>query len=332
MNLVTGANGLLGSRLVYDLIMQGNQVRALKRPGADLSLVKKYFAGVPGLFNKIEWAEGDVLDVFSIEKALEQVSHVYHCAAMVSFDSSDYDAMMLVNVTGTANVVNLCLEKKITKLCHASSVAAIGRALDNETITEDTQWQTSRHNSTYAISKYGAEREVWRGVAEGLDAVIVNPTIILGRGSWEEGSSSMIRKLHEGLRFYTRGVNGFVDVNDVSSIMIRLMESNIKNERFILHSENLSYYDFFSMAAGFLNKTPPSYLAGPMLSGIAWRLEKLKSMFTGKKPLVTRETARTANNRYFYNSSRIREKLNFSFTPLAKTVERVCLEYLSEKT
>lgn len=329
MLLVTGANGLLGSRLVFDLVSKGKKVRALKRKTSDLSILHHYFKDQMDLFQTIEWADGDVLDIFSLEDALKDVEQVYHCAAKVSFSPEGYDSMTQTNVKGTANLVNLCLDASVRKLCHVSSVAAIGRALDGEQITEETVWKTSSLNSNYAISKYGAEQEVWRGVAEGLDAVIVNPTIILGWGNWMDGSSSMIRKVHEGLHFYTRGLNGFVDVSDVSKAMINLMDSPHKNQRFILNAENLSYLDFFTMAAGFLNKKAPSHLAGPFLSELAWRAEKIKKIFTGKIPLITQETARTANNRYFYSQDKIRELLGFQFIPVKKSLEMLCAGYLA---
>jgi nucleoside-diphosphate-sugar epimerase len=331
MIFITGASGLVGSQLAYDLLKKGRKVRALKRKNTSLDVFKKHFTGEPHLLNGLEWFEGDVLDVFSIEEALEGITDVYHCAAKISFDPADYHAMMEVNIRGTANVVNCCLEKGIRKLCHVSSVAAIGRSREAETITEDSLWQTSRHNSNYSVSKYGAEREVWRGIAEGLDAVIVNPTVVMGLGNWEEGSSSMIKKVYEGLRFYTRGVNGFVDAGDVSKAMIWLMESYVKNERFILNAESISYHNFFTMAAGFLNKEPPSRFAGPFLSSIAWRAEKIKSLVTGGKPLITRETARTANNRYYYSNEKIK-KLGFEFIPVRQSLEKVCRQFLSEQT
>jgi len=331
MILITGANGLVGSQLAYDLLKKGRKVRALKRKHASLDVFKKHFTDEPHLLQALEWFEGDVLDIFSLEDALDGITDVYHCAAKISFNPADYHTMMEVNIRGTANVVNCCLGKGIRKLCHVSSVAAIGRSRDQETITEESLWQTSRLNSGYSISKYGAEREVWRGIAEGLDAVIVNPTVIMGRGNWEEGSSSMIKKVYEGLRFYTRGVNGFVDAGDVSRAMIWLTESDVKNERFILNAENISYHNFFTMAAGFLNKPAPSRFAGPFLSSIAWRVEKLKSMLTGGRPLITRETARTANNRYYYSNEKIK-KLGFEFIPVKVSLEKVCRQFLSEQT
>ncbi len=331
MILVTGANGLLGSRLLFDLASRGHAPRAFRRKGGDDSLLEFYFRDHPGLFARLERVDGDVRDVFSLEEAMKGVEQVYHCAARVSFSPASYRDLMQVNMEGTANVVNMCLEAGVKKLCHVSSVAAIGRTLDGEHITEETLWKRSKLNSAYAISKYGAEREVWRGMAEGLDAVIVNPSVILGRGNWMQGSASMIRKIYEGLRFYTTGVNGFVDVEDVSRAMILLMESPVSGERFILNSENMKYQDFFSLAAGFLQRPAPTFRAGPILSNLAWRFEKMKSLVTGREPLVTRETARTANNRYFYSNEKVVRQLGLSFIPVEKSLQKLCAQFLAER-
>ena len=330
MILVTGANGLVGSRLLFDLATRGYAPRAFMRKNGGDSLLKFYFRDHPEMLSRLERAYGDVRDVFSLEEAMKGVDQVYHCAARVSFSPASYRDLMQVNMDGTANVVNMCLEAGVKKLCHVSSVAAIGRTLDGEHITEDTLWKRSKLNSAYAISKYGAEREVWRGIAEGLNAVIVNPSVILGRGNWMQGSSSMIRKVFEGLRFYTTGVNGFVDVDDVSRAMILLMESPVSGERFILNSENMNYRDFFALAAGFLKRPSPTFRAGPILSSMAWRFEKMKSLVTGREPLVTRETARTANNRYYYSSEKVTRQLGITFIPVEKSLQKLCAQFLAE--
>lgn len=331
MILITGATGLLGSRLLFDLLTKGKKVRCMKRAESNMQVINKQFADDQSLLQYIDWVEADICDIFSIENALKDIDQVYHCAGYVSFSPGDYGKMMQVNSNGTSNLVNCCLEAGIKKLCHVSSVAAIGRSLNGEQITEETLWQSSGLNSNYAISKYGAEREVWRGIAEGLEAVIVNPTVILGRGNWKTGSSSMIRKVYEGLKFYTTGINGFVDVGDVSQAMIKLMESTVTNERFILNSENIMYKDFFLMAAKYLNKPGPVYHAGPVLSEIAWRVEWFRRLFIDGNSLITRETARTANNRYYYSSEKIRQRLGITFMPVSKSIEHVCKEFLEEQ-
>jgi len=325
MILVTGGTGLVGSHLLFDLVSSGKKVRALKRKSSNFDNINKVFRyysdDVEKLFEKIEWVDGDVLDIFSLEDAMKDISEIYHCAAIVSFDPGDEDFLMKINVEGCANIVNIALEKKIKKLCYVSSVAALGRAENNGFIDEKTHWMSSNKKSHYSISKYGGEREIWRGIEEGLDAVIVNPSIILGPGNWNSGSSRFFTTIWKGLKFYTKGVNGFVDVRDVVKAMVQLMESKIKNERFILNSENISYQKLLNLISKYLNKKSPRIHAGKFLSAITWREEKIRSFFTGSKPFITKETAHTANCNYYYSTKKIEKMLNFKFTPIEKTIK-----------
>jgi nucleoside-diphosphate-sugar epimerase len=235
----------------------------------------------------------------------------------------------MVNARGTANLVNACLDNNIRKLCHVSSIAAIGRAENEDVIDEKVVWKASRRNSNYAISKYAAEREVWRGIEEGLEAVIVNPSIILGPGEINSGSTRLIRTVDKGLKYYTSGVNGFVDVRDVVRIMEKLMESEISAERFIVSAENLSYKELFAIIAAGLNKPEPRYQAGKWMGEVVWRFEYLKSKLTGKKPLVTSETARTASNHYRYTSEKVRTRLDYNFIPVKQSIHDACSFHLS---
>ena len=334
MIFVTGGSGLVGSHLLFDLISSGKQVRALKRKNSSTELTKKifgYYSNDPEkLLNSIEWVEGDVMDIYSLYEAMENVDKVYHAAAMVSFHASDQKEMMKTNVEGTANIVNACLYKKIKKLCYVSSIASLGRTDNDEFIDEETQWKNSGNNSKYSISKYGAEREVWRGTIEGLPAVIVNPSVIIGPGDWNKGSSQLFQQAWNGLKFYTDGVNGYVDVRDVSKSMILLMDSDIINSRYIISSENLDYLRLFTMISEGLNKKIPSIKANLFLSQIAWRAEKLRSSITGKKPLITKETARTAFHKYSYSNEKIRKILNFEFVPMPQSISDTCKLFLKD--
>ena len=226
MILVTGGTGLLGSHLLFQLVKHGKKVRAIKRKGSNTAMVERifsYYSDDPhGIFSSIEWMDADILDYGAMEDALDGIEEVYHCAAVVSFDSRDHNLMKKVNTGATANLVNLCLHHKVKKFCHVSSIATLGRT-DNDGVTdEETYWKTSRKNSFYSVSKYGAEREVWRAMEEGLNAVIVNPSVILGPGFWH-GNSGLFRLVDHGLKYYTEGVNGYVDVRDVANAMILLM-------------------------------------------------------------------------------------------------------------
>lgn len=330
MILITGATGLTGAHLALELIRSGNPVRALRRPTSSLEMIstvfRLYSPNPEEDLGKIEWFEGDILDYISLEDALEGIEKVYHCAALVSFLPSDRKRLLEVNTGGTANLVNACLARGVKRICHASSVAALGRPeADGEVITERMAWKTSRNNTYYAISKYGAEREVWRGFAEGLDAVVVNPSIILGMAGPQMGSSRFFSTVWKGLKLYPPGVNGFVDVRDVAGIMLRLMDSGISGERFILNSENVAYRDLFGMIASGLGKPVPSVPAGSWMAGLYWRLEALRSRLTGKKPLITEETARTAVSRHYYSNEKIRKALGIEFIPI-----QACINHHSE--
>ena len=329
MILITGATGLVGSHLTFELIRSGSRVRALKRPGSSSETIQKVFSiysdQPDSLLSKIEWIEGDILDIFSLEDAMEGVEEVYHCAALVSFLPQDKKRLIRINTEGTANVVNAALEKKIRKLCHVSSIAALGRPEhQSDLIDENLVWKTSKHNSMYAVSKYGAEREVWRGSAEGLDVVIVNPSIILGVAGPGMGSSRIFNTIWNGLKVYPPGKNGFVDVRDVVRAMILLMKSNIRNERFLLNVDNIEYKRLFELMAAAFGKPAPYLKVSPLMSGLAWRIEKIRSMITGVKPLITRETAHTAVQQYAYSGEKIKRELGFEFTPIEETVRHFC--------
>jgi len=329
MILVTGGTGLVGSHLLQALVREGQAVRAIKRASSDMDMIRKVFdlysPDPVKDFSLIEWAEADIMDIFSLEEAMEGVEEVYHCAAIVSFLPEDRKRLLRINTEGTANIVNAALEKKIRKLCHVSSIAALGRPENQaDLIDENLVWKTSRNNSNYAVSKYGAEREVWRGTAEGLDAVIINPSIILGVAGASQGSSRIFNTVWEGLKFYPPGKNGFVDVRDVVKAMILLMNSDIRNERFILSVDNIEYKRLFDLIAAAMGKPAPHLKVSPMLSGFAWRVEKLRSMVTGVKPLITKETAHTAVQQYEYSNEKIKKELGFEFTPIEETVRHFC--------
>ena len=328
MILVTGGTGLLGSHLLLELVKRGERIRALRRKSSDMNAFHRLIKMNNQDDSFIEWVDGDITDIDSIESPFENITHVYHCAAMISFDPRDAKKMREVNVEGTANVVNACLHSNVQKLCYASSVAALGRNTADGAIDENTHWQTSTDNSNYSISKYGAEREVWRGIAEGLNAVIVNPSIILGAGDNKRGSNKMFQQVWKGLRFFTRGITGFVDVRDVAKIMILLMESDINAERFLINSGSISYENFFKKIAVLLNKKPPAIYANPFLSELAWRWEAFKNFYFNHQPLITKETARTAHKKYFYSNEKIRKALNYQFIPFDETLAHAANCYL----
>jgi nucleoside-diphosphate-sugar epimerase len=263
-----------------------------------------------------------------LEDAMTDVEYVYHCAGKVSFQPSDKDIIDYVNVAGTANVVNLCIEKGIKKLCHVSSVAALGRTDSELKIDETSMWKNSEENSVYSISKYGGEREVWRSTAEGLNVVIVNPGLILGPGNWKTDSSMIFRQVWKGLRYYTSGVHGMVDVKDVSKAMIALMNGDFRNERYILVAESKPLREVFDRIADKLGKKRPDIHAGPLLTGIAWRIEYLKSLFLKSKPIITRETSITACGKNYYSNEKIKKAIGMEFLDVMDSVDAAADAFL----
>ncbi|UYQ92744.1 NAD-dependent epimerase/dehydratase family protein [Chitinophaga horti] len=324
MILVTGASGFLGSHLVRQLVQAGKPVKALYRKAIPVQL--------QDVQDRVQWVKGDVLDMPALEEVMEGVTEVYHCAAVVSFNPIYKKEMLKINIEGTANVVNLCIDFNVRKLVHVSSVASLGRAKEMQQISEENVWEESKNNSAYAQSKHYSEIEVWRGIAEGLEAVIVNPSIILGSGYWGDGSGALLKNAWKEFPFYTEGINGFVDVEDVVKAMIMLMDSDVKSQRFVLSADNWSYRDLFTTMAQALNKKPPHIAAKPWMAALVWRIEKVKSFFTGKPALITKETARTAQLKVFYNSDKIVRMLpGFQFKPLEQTIHEISAAYLAQQ-
>lgn len=317
MILVTGATGLVGSHLLQALLNKGEKVRALYR-----SVIPQ----IPGS-EKIDWVKGDILDVLSLEEAMQGVQQVYHCAAIVSFHPSQRKHLHHVNIEGTANVVNASLDAGISKMVFMSSVAALGRIREDVMIDETMNWTPETSNSEYGKSKYMAEMEVWRGIGEGLNAVIVNPVIILGAGDWSSGSTAIFKSAYDEFPWYTEGMSGFVDVQDVVKAMITLMESGMSAERFIISGDNLPYRSVFTMIANAFGKKPPHKKVTVWMAAIVWRLEAIKSKFTGKSPLLTKETAKTARAKVRFNNQKLLHAIPaFQYTSMEESIKRICEE------
>jgi dihydroflavonol-4-reductase len=313
MILVTGGAGLVGNELINQLLANGKKVKAIfnstkieTRP--NLAVV-----------------QCDILDVITLEEIMQDVTEVYHCAALVSFAPKDAEKLYKINVEGTANIVNACLDAGVRKIVFVSSVAALGRIREGQKITEAMQWTAETSNSIYGQSKYLAELEVWRGAAEGLQVAVVCPSIILGYSDWNSGSTKLFKSVYDGFPWYSTGTSGFVDVADVAAAMLALMESNITNEKFILAAENVSYqYVLNNIAKGF-GKKAPSKKVTPFLAAITWRLEAIKSFFTNASPLITKETAATALTNVVYDNSKLLQRLpNFSYKKLEVTIAETC--------
>ncbi|GAB3263611.1 NAD-dependent epimerase/dehydratase family protein [Larkinella harenae] len=332
ITLITGANGLIGSHIIRRYLEAGRKVAALRRTGSDLHLLND-------IQGQITWLEGDILDIPALEEALQTVQahgtvDVVHVAAMISYAPKDRKRMEKVNVEGTANVVNMCLSKGIRKLGYVSSVAAVGRPAvkgdANKTmlIDEKQRWEESPQNSFYGQTKYRAELEVWRGIAEGLDAVVVNPSLVLGEGDWTRSSTQLFKYAFDEKPFYPAGIVNLVDVQDVAEAVFQLMQSPITAERFILAAVSLPYKSFLDKLADAFHKKKPQYAVSPKLTKLLWPLEAVRSWFTGKAPLITRETARSASGLYQYDGRKIEKMLPFRYRPIDETIQRICMFFL----
>lgn len=334
MILVTGGTGLLGAHLLYKLVSNNEKVRAIYRTERKLNNVKNVFScytdNYQHLIESIDWVQTDILDIPGLSDAFKDVTYVYHCAAFVSFEPNKYQLLRRTNIDGTANIVNLCLSHNIKKLCYVSSIATVGNTVNNKPITEETEWNPEADNSVYAITKYGAEMEVWRATQEGLHAVIVNPGVILGGGIWRYGTGSIFRKAQKGFRYYTKGTIGLVSVEDVVSIMIELTKSNIKNERFILVAENWTYKKFLQSLASSVQVKPPEKLASSLWLNIGWRLDWLRCKLTGKRRQLTRHVVESLSSETNYSSDKIKSTLNYEFHTIEDTITTVGCQYLKQ--
>lgn len=329
---ITGITGLVGAKLAIDLYSKGYKMVVLKRSGTAVlkltNLLKFYTNDVDDVLNNIEIIEGDVLDLELLYNNILTEYDVYHCAAMVSFNPKLSAILKETNVQGTANMVNVCLEKKVRKFCHVSSIGALGTPVNGGKTDIDSPW-TPVLKSPYSISKHDSELEVWRGIAEGLNAVIVNPAVILGAGDWNSSSAALFSRIAKGMKYYTTGSTSYVHVADVTSAMIKLMESDISGERFILAAENLSYKTIFELIAQGLKVTAPNKKATPLLTTIAYRLENFRVKLFGGEPKITQYTHKAAHSQSDYNGEPICSVINFKYTPIKESVKSICEKYLS---
>lgn len=335
MILVTGGTGLVGSHLLFKLTQKGHRVRAIYRTQKKIDAVKHVFSyyleNIEDCFSKIEWVEGDITDIPKLTEAFNGITHVYHCAAFISFDPNYYHSLRQINIDGTANVVNLCISNNIEKLCYVSSIAAIGKEPSDKLITEESPWNKDDDHSVYAITKYGAEMEVWRGCQEGLDVVIVNPGVIIGPGFWRFGSGSFFKRIYKGLNYYTTGTTGYVSVDDVVNIMTLLMDENIKNERYIVIAESLTFQSFFTKIASALNVEPPKKKASSLLLQIAWRMDWLRSKIKGKHRRLVRHSVNSIQSITNYDNSKIIRDINYEFNSVDSVISSTSQKFLSDQ-
>jgi dihydroflavonol-4-reductase len=329
MIFVTGGTGFLGSYILQELVLQGRPVRALRR---NLSFP---FYLHPALLDKISWVEGDILDVNGLIENLEGCDQIIHAAGLVSFIPADKKKLFNINIEGTANLVNAAIETGINDFVHVSSVSALGRnelSNPNESskpMDEEKKWEGIKGQSNYGISKYYGEMEVWRGMGEGLSPLIVNPTILLGYGDWNKSSCGLFKTAYQQFPWYMGGAGGFADVQDTARAIIALMDSGIRKERFIISAENRSYREIFNWMAHYFGKKQPRIKAGPFLAGIAWRKEKIKSLFTKNRPLISRESVAIAAWKSAYDNHKLLHALpSFRFRSVEDSIFEACSRYL----
>ncbi|TMU55444.1 NAD-dependent epimerase/dehydratase family protein [Flagellimonas algicola] len=332
MILVTGGTGLIGSHLLFQLVQDGKSVKATYRTKKSLKKISKvfdYYTEHPEtLLHKITWVQADITDVGTLENAFKDVTQVYHCAALISFDPRQLDQLIQANSEATANMVNLCIANGVKKLCYVSSIAAIGPSVKGKMATEENEWNDTKV-SVYGLTKHDAELEVWRGSQEGLAVVVVNPGVVLGPGFWKSGSGSFFTYAQKGKKHFIPGGTGFVSVNDVTRAMTQLMDSGIRNERFILVNENLTYSEFFKRICGRLGVTPPDKPIPFWMLELFWRLDGLRSKLRGKRRRLTKNMVKGMYRREIYNNTKIKKALDFTYDNLDETLDFCCEKFKS---
>lgn len=322
MVLVTGGTGFLGGYIIRNLVSKEIPVRAIRRSGA------LPFGMPPETARSVEWMDSDVLDVVGVDDAMKGCWGVVHAAAIVSFSSRNHRLMDEVNIEGTRNVVNLAIENGIDRFIHISSVAALGRSRGETLVSEEKQWEENSSTTHYAITKHQAELEAWRGFSEELKGVIMNPSTILGYGNWHRSSCAIFKNSFNEAPWYTEGVNGFVGVEDTAEAAVQFLLSSITEKRYVVSGENWSFQRLLTAIAEGFHKRPPHRKAGPLLGGLAWRMEHLKHLLGGKAPLLTRETAMVAQSKTgFDNSAILKDLPHFAFTPLETVIKNSCEKY-----
>jgi dihydroflavonol-4-reductase len=326
MTLVTGGTGLVGAHLLIHLTEKGEEVRAIYRNVDNIQKTKSLFSlyKKDSFFESIQWVQADVLDVPTLEHAFQEITHVYHCAAIISFDPKDENLIRKTNIEGTANIVNFCLAYTIEKLCHVSSIAALGDLATHESIiTEETEWNPEKLHSDYAISKYGSEMEIWRGQQEGLKVVIINPGVIIGPGFWDQGSGELFKKIKNGLPFYTKGSSGFVSVEDVVTTLYQLMNSDTHGERYILIAQNIIFQDLQFTIADALKVKRPKFHATPFMMNTLSKLNWITSTIFRQKRQISKASAKSSYSNDLYSNEKIKNALNMTFTDVSDYIKEI---------
>lgn len=319
--LITGGTGFIGSYILKDLLHHGyDNLVATKRPSSDMTLVEE-------VADRVKWVELDILDIVGLSDIVSDVRAIIHAAAMVSFASNDRDALMKINVEGTANLINLALEEDVKRFIHISSIATIASSSSRPLVNENDERDVNAENSSYAISKQKAEMEVFRGGGEGLSIGILNPSLVLGSGFWNKGSASMFRQIQKGLPFYPKGLTGFVDVRDVAKAATILLDNPISGERFIISGENRSYQSIFDAIAEGLDAKKPKIPLSPFLREAGYWVSKIISGFVKDKKLLSRSTLRSSAMTVRFDNEKSINELGLMYRPIEKTIQETCSQF-----
>lgn len=333
MILVTGGTGLVGSHLLLDLAKTEDKIRAIYRKNSSLDAVKKVFsyylppAEVEFLYNKIQWIEASLEDVPALTNAFKDITRVYHCAALVSFNSKDTNQLRKINIEGTANIVNLCITFKVQKICYISSIATMDLKPGQKFITENFTWFPEKDHTDYAISKHGAEIEIWRGTQEGVPAIILNPGVILGPGFWNKGTGQIFKKIDEGLNYYFPKTTGFVGVYDVVEIAIKAMDSSIENEQYIVVAENLSFKDVLEKIACKMKKPLPKKGLKPWMVYLGWLYQTVGYYLAGAKKQISRGDHKSLFEHSFYTNDKVKKNFSHEFIPMEEVISKTVAAY-----
>ena len=327
----------MGSHLLLELLTAGKKIRAIHRKNSDLKAVKKIFSYyVPAeeaefLFNQIEWNEASLNDIPALTEAFKGITRVYHSAALVSFNMKDTASLRKTNIEGTANIVNFCIAGGIEKLCYISSIATMGLSIGETSISEDFTWHPEKDHSEYAISKHGAEIEVWRASQENVPVVILNPGVILGPGFWDKGTGQIFTKIDKGLKYHFPKTTGFVGVKDVARVALIAMDSSVQNEQYILVAENLSFKEILGKVAAQLGKQPPKRDLKPWMVFIGWLFQTIASALFGVKKQISRRDHKTLFEHSFYNNTKVKEEFSFNFQPIEDVIKETALIFKKER-
>lgn len=312
--LVTGGTGFLGSNLAKALLREGCSVRILRRPHSDLRAI----GNAP-----VEHCIGDVRDSRSLTRAMKGCDTVFHTAAVISYWRRERNVMYDINIRGTRNVVEACLETGVQKFIHTSSIAAIGYPETGPYADESNAFNWDRFDVGYRISKHRAEEEVREGIRRGLQAVLLNPSVIIGPGDIHFHGGQIIRDvLKRRIFYYLEGGMNVVYVDDVVRGHLAAARVGRVGERYILSGENLTHREIFSITAGIVGGIRPFFKLPVRLVRWIGAFAEGTGGLLGRKPWVTRELLAGAGLANYFTCQKASRELGYTVTPFSEAVRQ----------